>query len=201
MKQPIKSALSVSAGVVAVVGLVLAPAAVNAVSDTANTTVNATVGSTITVTTTGDPVTLAITPTPTGSLSSGSDVVTVNTNNAAGYVLALSDSDATNTLTNGTDSFTSHAGTVAVPTALANNTWGFAVAGGNFDASYAAEPNAQGSTTKWAGVPASGAPVTIKTTAAVATNETTTVWYAAEATTAMSNGTYTGVVTYTATTN
>lgn len=158
--------------------------------------------------TTGTTVALSLTPTGSGVVTSASDTVTVNTNNTTGYNLTVADSDATTTLASGGNTFAAHSGTKTAPTALANNTWGFAVAAGTtgigtngFDSSYSTESNATSSTSKWAGMPASGSPMLLKSTTTAATNDTTSVWYAAKATTAQPNGTYTDTVTYTATTN
>ena len=93
-------------------------------------------------------------------------------------------------------------GTTAAPIALTNGTWGYAVAGGAFSPSYTAETNNQTSTTKWAGVPASGGTAAVlKTSATTATADTTTVWYAARVGLSQPTGTYTDTVTYTATSN
>lgn len=201
-----KPLIALGASVISL-AVIASPAIVSAASSTANTTINVAVGSVISVST-GSTVAISLTPTSGGVVSSSSDTVTVSTNNSTGYNLGVSDSDATTTLANGGNSFTAGTGTKTAPVALANNTWGFAVASGTtgigtngFDASYSAETNNASSATKWAGMPASGSPVMIKTTATTATSDTTTVWYAAKATTAQPNGTYTGTVTYTATTN
>lgn len=183
------------------------PIIASAAANTANTTINASIADVISITT-GTTVALSLTPTAGGVVSSSSDTVTVNTNRTSGYNLSIADSDATTSLASGGNTFAAHSGTKTAPTALANNTWGFAVATGTtgigtngFDASYATETNATSSATKWAGMPASGSPVMLKTTAAVATNDTTTVWFAAKATASQPGGTYTDTVTYTATTN
>lgn len=197
MKKTLKTSIYTSASLATVFAVVAVPTFVSAV--TAPTTINATVGSTISMTS-STTVPLAITPVSGGSQSSASDTVTVNTNNSAGYTLTIANADADTSLTNGGNTITAHAGTLALPTALANNTWGFAVATvGGFDASYAALNNEASSTTKWAGVPASGAPVQLKTTAGVATNDVTTVWYSAKADTSKPSGVYSDTVTYTAT--
>ncbi len=96
-----------------------------------------------------------------------------------------------------------HAGTQASPTALANNTWGYRVVNtGGFGATaYSAETNNGSSSSTWAGVPATGSANTLKTTATTASADVTTVWYAVKATSAQPSGTYSDVVTYTATTN
>lgn len=179
----------------------LSPLVAAAATSSANTTINATVNAVISITTSST-VTLNLTPTAGGVVTSSSDTVTVNTNRTAGYTLTLEDADATTTLVSGSDTFTAHTGTFAAPTALSNGTWGYAVASaGGFDASYSTETNNASSTSKWAGVPASGSGVTLKTTGSTATNDTTTVWWAAKANSSQPNGTYTDTVTYTATTN
>lgn len=183
------------------VAVVLSPVAASAVSNSANTTVSATVNDVISISTSST-VSFTITPTSGGAVSSNSDTVTVSTNKAAGYTLTLADTDATSNLVSGSDTFTPHAGTQVSPTALANGKWGYAVASvGGFDASYSAETSNNSSTSKWAGVPVTGSPNTLKTTSSTATNDTTTVWYAAKANTSQPSGTYTDSVTYTATTN
>ena len=180
---------------------VVVPSTVLAATDSDTTTINANLGSTISITTSGT-VGVNVTPTGAGSMSSDSDSVSVSTNNSAGYTLTLADSDANTNLVNGGNNSAAHTGTQASPTVLANNKWGYAVAAvGGFDASYATLTNVASSTTKWAGVPASGSEETIKTTAATASNDTTTVWYSVKADTSNPNGTYTDTVTYTATTN
>lgn len=188
------------AGVLSVVALAASPFIASAAVDTKNTTINATVNPVISMTTSST-VAIALTPTAGGVVSSASDTVSVSTNKANGYNLQLADSDATTTLANGGNTLAAHAGTFAVPTALAVNTWGYAVAGGSFDATYTAENSATSSATKWAGVPATGSPVTLKTTATTATNDTTTVWYGVKVDTSKPTGVYTDTVTYTATTN
>jgi hypothetical protein len=185
----------------------VSPVMASAASQNSNTTINATVNSVITAGTSST-VTLNITPTGSGVVTSASDTVTVSTNNVLGYNLTVADSDATTSLTNGGNTIVASAGTKTAPIALANNTWGIAVNTGTtgigtngFDASYAVENNSGSSTSKWAGVPASGSPMTLKSTSSTATNDTTTVWYGAKVTSATPNGTYSDTVVYTATTN
>jgi hypothetical protein len=204
MKKQIKSTLALSSAVVAVVGLALVPS-VHVDAVTVNPTVRATVGATITMTTTSqgnsNNVDFSLAPGASPVLSSASDTITVNTNNTAGYLLTLADGDATETLTNGANTIAASANTTTAPAALATNTWGFAKPGAPFDVSYSAETNSTTSTTKWAKIPSTGSPYTLKTTAAVATNDTTTVWYAAKVDSSKPTGTYTDQVVYTATTN
>lgn len=193
-----KKQIIVTAGLL--FGALLAPFSVYAATDSQNTTINATLGSTISITTSGT-VAIGVTPVSGGAQSSASDSVSVSTNNSAGYTLTLADSDATTTLVNGGNTISAHTGTFGAPTALANNSWGYAIAGGSFDGSYSTLSNVTGSTTKWAGVPATGSPQTLKTTAVTASGDATTVWYSVKADTTKPNGVYSDTVTYTATTN
>lgn len=196
-----KRTTHLAAAALIVVGVICSPVIASAASSNANTTINASVGAAISITS-STTVGLSLTPTAGGVVSSNSDTVTVNTNNASGYTLTLADSDANVNLTSGGNSIGAHSGTQASPTVLSTNKWGYAIAGvGGFDASYSAESNNTASASRWAGMPASGSPVQLKTTSGVAANDTTTVWYAANATSSQPGGTYSGTVTYTATTN
>ena len=179
-----------------------APIAASAASDTATTTINATVGSVISISS-GPTVAISLTPTPGGVVTSASNTVTVSTNNTTGYTLTLANSDATRNLVSGGNTITPHAGTQASPTALATNTWGDRVVGvGGFGAAaYSAETNNGSSSSTWAGVPAAGSANTLKTTAATASGDTTTVWYGVKADSTKPGGSYTDTVTYTAITN
>lgn len=200
----IKQTKTIIAGVtlVSLAATVFLPLISHAAANSANTTINATVAAVISITT-SSPVAIGLTPTAGGVVSSSSDTVTVNTNNATGYTLTLADADATTSLVNGGNTITAHSGTQASPTALAANTWGYRVVGvGGFGAgAYSAETNNGSSSSTWAGVPATGSPNTLKTTGTVASNDTTTVWYGVKVTTSKPTGVYTDTVTYTATTN
>ncbi len=205
MKQTLKQRLYSAAAVVAVVGVVLTPVAASAVAASANTTINAVIGSTISITTSGT-VTLNIVPVSGGAQTSASDTVTVNTNNATGYELAVKDSDATLTLASGGNSIAASSNTFAAGAALANNTWGWAVpdtttgiGANNFDTTYSAFTDQTSHASTWTGITATDQ--IFKDTATTATNDVTTVWYSAKADTSKPNGTYTDTVTYTATTN
>lgn len=176
------------------------PVAVSAAADSSNTVINANIGSTISVSSVS-PVTINLTPGGSPVVSSASDTVSVSTNNSTGYYLTLADADANTNLEAGANTIAAHSGTHAAPSALANNTWGYAVAGGNFDVSYTPENNNTSSTSVWAGVPASSSPVTLKTTGSTASADTTTVWYGVRVDSTQPTGNYTDTVTYTATTN
>ncbi len=187
-------------GVVGVTLLAVSPAIASAATQSVNTTITASIAAVISVSS-GGSVNIAVTPTAGGALSSASDTVTVSTNATTGYTLSMSDSDTVTNLVSGGNTIGAHAGTYAVPTVLATNKWGYAVAGGNFSGSYSAETNNGSSTTTWAGVPSSATPQSLKTTATTATNDTTTVWYAVRATSSQPSGSYVDTVTYTAVTN
>lgn len=194
----------VTSGAVALsmLGIAVTPAFASAATQTANTTINASVGSAISVTT-STTVTVNLTPTSGGVVSSSSDTVTVNTNNASGYNLTLANSDTNTNLVSGANNIAAHTGTFAAPTTLGNNTWGYRiVSAGGFGASaYSGETNQAGSTSTWAGVPSSASPIQVKSTGSTATNDVTTVWYGVKATSSQPNGTYSDTVTYTASTN
>lgn len=200
MIKPTKHQVSAFGGVVGAFAIIASPAIASAATTSANTTITATLASTISMTTSTN-IAIGITPTPGGVVSSASDTVSVSTNNTTGYALTMSDADATTTLTSGGNTIAAHNGTYVSPTTLTGNSWGYAVAGGNFSVSYSAETNNASSSTKWAGVPASGTPQQLKTTSTTASNDQTTVWYGVRATSAQAAGAYVDTVTYTATTN
>lgn len=195
----------------ALLGAVASPAIASAATEYDDTQINVTVGSAISIESDGT-VAISLTPTVDPVVSSNSDEVEVSTNNMTGYNLTIQDTDTTTTLTgvgNGSNTFTSIGGGINAAAALTNGKWGFAVPTGttglgtnNFDASYSAETNNTSSTSKWAGVPSSsGSAITIKSTAATASGDTTTVWFAARADPSQPADTYQNTVRYTATTN
>lgn len=172
------------------------------IQDSGNTTINTTLNSVISMTTSGT-VTLGVTPAGGARLSSGSDTVSVSTNNSTGFNLTLSNQDTTTTLVNGGNTIAAHAGTQASPTSLVANRWGYRVDGvGGFGAGpTSSETNAASSSYTWAGVPSSVSPNQLKNTNTTASNNTTTVWYVVMVDESVPNGTYSDTVTYTAVTN
>lgn len=199
-KTPIVTCLSLLAG-----SLLLFPVSrAGATSATANTTVSAVIANVITMST-GSTVTLNVTPTGGGVQTTASDTVTVSTNDSAGYTLGIADASASDSnLISGSNTIAASAGTQATPVVMVAGTWGYCVTSiGGFGA------NCPGTTTnaaisatfKFAGMPFSASPNTIKTTAATASNDTTTVWYGVAATSSQVAGTYSSTVTYTATAN
>lgn len=182
-----------------VVGFVAVPLAAYAQED--NTIVTANISSTISMTTSED-VAINVMPAVGGSQSSNSDTISVSTNGSSGYTLTLENADTDTELEGGIDDIAAHTGTLAAPTALSDNTWGYAVAGeGGFDGSYTQFTDDTSSATLWAGVPALGSGDTIKITNDPAPNDTTTVWYSVKVDTSKPDGEYTDTVLYTATAN
>lgn len=83
-----------------------------------------------------------------------------------------------------------------------NNTTGYNLKLSDSDTTLTlAGPSATTLAGTWSGLVSSASPSTVKTTAAVATNDATTVWYGVQADSTKPNGVYTDSVTYTATTN
>lgn len=171
---------------------------------TATTTISSNISSVISLLSTNGTVNVNIVPTGSGAQTIASDTVTVSTNDSSGYALTLSDTDTTTTLVSGSNTIPASTGSQTTPIVQATNTWGYAVQslGGFNTTGYAAANSAAISgTLKFAGMPSSASPNTLKTTSGTATNDTTTVWYAVAANTSQPSGIYTDSVTYTATAN
>lgn len=181
--------------------IALTPVAVGAA--TANTIISSDISGVIGLFTTSGTVNVDVAPSGAGAQTIASDTVTVSTNNVAGYNLKLAEAGASSDLVSGSDTIPASAGTQASPVVAAVNTWGYRVDGvGGFGAgpTTAASNQAIGART-FAAVPATGAPNTLKSTSAPATNDVTTVWYQVTANTSTPPGTYTNTVIYTAVTN
>lgn len=171
---------------------------------TASTTISSVISPVISLLTTNGTVNANVTPTGSGAQTVSSDTVTVSTNDSSGYTLQLGETGAGTTLVSGGNTIPASSGTQATPAAMSVNTWGYRVdsLGG-----FGAGPTSSQSNTaisgsiKFAAVPASGSPNTLKDTSGTATNDTTTVWYGVAANTSQPSGTYTNSVTYTATSN
>lgn len=170
---------------------------------TTSTTISSAIESVISVFTSNGTVNVNVTPTGVGAQTIASDTLTVSTNNPLGYTLLIANGDADTDLESGANAIPASAGTQASPVAQSVNTWGYrADSVGGFGAGPTSGQNsaAIGALT-FAGIPANASPNTLKTTAATASNDTTTVWYAVAADTSQASGTYTDSVTYTATAN
>lgn len=172
---------------------------------TANTTISSQINAVISLLSTNGTVNVNVTPTSGGVQTIASDTATVSTNDVDGYTLQLGENTGASTMVSGSNTIPASAGSVVSPVAMAVDTWGFRVdglAGSGFGAGPTSpQSSAAISALKFAAVPASGSPVTLADTSAVATNATTTVYYGVAADTSQPSGTYTNVVTYTATTN
>ena len=198
-------------------------------SDTINATLSGS-GYNITINTTGTSsegttengvVSLNITPTADGAISVGKDTVNVITNSHSYKVYVSMASDNTNSRLNlggsstATAYFSPVAGTTAVPIALTNNTWGWALAesggisGYAFDnvytmsngaASDGTSGNSLDTTQKFAAMPSAGSEALIAagTDATSSSGVNYDVYYGAKATTALQSGSYSGTVVYTA---
>jgi len=175
----------------------------SASAETSNTVITANIGSTISVQSTSN-VALNINPTATqAKASSGKATVTVSTNNATGYNLKIGMNGADRNLNKATDNITAHAGTLAAPTALANNTWGYRVENvGGFNAgNITPENNVNDLAGTFAGVPAQNAEEEIKNHNAAVQSNTTDVLFGAKVDATKPSGAYTGTVVFTATAN
>lgn len=201
-KQRIKRALLVGLPLAFFGAIVAMPLVAEAA--TATTTVSSAIGQAITVAT-STTVNIDATPNSTGVQTIDKDVVTVSTNDSAGYTLKLAETTATSALTSGGNTIPAMTGSQAVPVAPQPvNTWGYRVDGvGGFGAGPTSASASQpiSATIKFAPVPATASPDTIKTTAVTASSDTTNVWYGVSVNSSTVAGTYTNSVTYTATAN
>jgi hypothetical protein len=171
---------------------------------TTATTISSTISSTIGLLTSSGTVNVNVTPTPSGAQTIASDTVTVSTSDPAGYTLSLAETGAGSALVSGGNTIPASAGNQTTPLAMIANTWGYRVDSlGGFGAGPTAGQvsAAISGSIKFAAVPATASPDTIKVTSGTASNDTTAVWYSVAANTSQSTGTYTTSVTYTATAN
>lgn len=177
---------------------------VNADAATTGTTVSSVVGAVISLLTSNGTVNINATPTGSGVQTIASDTVTVSTNDTAGYTLKLAETSGSSALVSGGNSISAIGGTQTTPIVETANSWGYRVDNlGGFGAGPTSGVSnaAISGSIKFAAVPATASPNTLKTTATTATNDTTTVWYGLAVNTTQPSGTYTNSVTYTATAN
>ena len=194
----LRSGMSLAIGTVVTLGT---SAVVSAA--TATTTISSNINSVISLLSTSGTVNVNVTPSASGAQTIASDTVTVSSSDSNGYTLQLALSGASSNLTSGGNTLPATSGTQTTPIAQLANTWGYRVDSiGGFGAGpTSAQTSVALTSSKFAAVPATASPNTIKTTATTASNDTTTVWYSVAANTAQPSGTYTGTVTYTATAN
>lgn len=170
---------------------------------TATTTISSAISPVISMSTSGT-VNVDVVPTGAGAQTIAADTVTVSTNDTSGYTLQLEENAASTDLVSGSYTIPHSSASQGTPLAMSVNTWGYRVDGiGGFGAGPTSGQSSQpiSGTIKFAAVPDSGSPNTIKTTSGTATNDTTSVWYGVAADTSQQAGTYTNVVKYTATAN
>lgn len=201
MSQSIKKISIISSVPLLAVALVAIISSVQA--NAVTTSVNSTIGSIISVFTSSGSVAVNASPTASGVQTINNDVITVSTNDAAGYTLKIAETAASSALVSGGNSIPATSGTFAAPIAQVANTWGYRVDGvGSFGTGpTSAVNNVAIGAAKFAAVPATASPDTIKTTSGTATNDTTNVWYGVAVNTATPSGSYTNSVTYTAVAN
>lgn len=193
-----KTSIKISLGLLC---LLAVPATVHAA--TTDTTISSEIGSVISLLSSSGTVNIDATPTASGVQTIAADTVTVSTNNVGGYTLKLGEKTASTDLkTTGGDTIPAIGGTASAPIAETANTWGYRIDGGNFGAGPTTGVSNQPiGTAKFAAVPATASPDTIKTTSDTASSDTTSVWYGVAVDTSTPSGTYTNDVTYTATAN
>lgn len=184
------------------VGLILA-APVMAAASTTSTTISSSIGSVISLLSSNGTVNVNVTPTGSGAQTIASDTVTVSTNDSSGYTLQLAETGASSNMVSGGNTLPASSGSQTTPVAMSANTWGYRVDSlGGFGAGPTSSASNQAiGALKFAAVPATASPNTLKTTSGTASNDTTTVWYAVAANTSQPTGTYTNSVTYTVTAN
>ena len=155
--------------------------------------------------TTSPSINLSIQPTSAGAVSIAKDTVVANTNSPSGYKLYLSvnkdldnniylDGDTANNTIN--TKFTPTAGTYETPSALSQNSWGYAVADLNsFDASYnIAAPSLS---SKFANIPMLGEEQLIHDHSGIATDDATDIYYGVKANINVASGNYFTELLYT----
>lgn len=194
-----------AASVFALASLLVVPAVAFAATSTKTTTLSSALGSTISLGSTSATVTLDVTPDADGQQTIQKDTVSVSTNNITGYNIKVENSDADTDMTTGTYDIATSAATTGTPAALTVNKWGWRVDGalgfGAGPTTAVASPGGAMSSVTFAGIPASGAGATVRTTATTASAETTDVWFSVAADSSQQAGTYTNGVSIICTTN
>jgi hypothetical protein len=187
-------------------------------ADTNTTTISSIVSPNITAFTTSGTVNVNVSSAAGVKQTINTDVVTISTNDTGGYTLTLQDGNNSNALCTapgaGCTGIPATSATTAAPALMSTaNIWGFhkddgtttwcstaSNCGSTFGTSLSSNQTASG-TLKFAAVPVSGSPYTLKTTAATASSDVTDIWYAVNVDPTQASGTYTDSVTYTATAN
>jgi hypothetical protein len=186
-------------------------------ADTASTTISSAVTAAITAFTTSGTVNINVASASGVKQTVNTDTITISTNDTAGYTLTLQDGNNSNDLCitpgSGCTGIPSTSATSTTPALMSGaNIWGYHIdgatkwcnsgstCGSTFGTSLSSN-QAASATLKFAKVPLSGSPDTLKTTATTASSDVTYVWYGIDIDPTQANGTYTDTVTYTATAN
>jgi hypothetical protein len=203
----------------ATAGLLLSPVLVSSVAtaDAATTTVSSAVTGAITAFTTSGTVNVNAASASGVKQTVNTDTVTISTNNATGYTLTLEDGNNSNDLCTtpgaGCTGIPATAGTAGTPALMSGaNQWGYHIDGavkwcnsgttcGSTFGTTLSSNQAASATLKFAKVPLSGSPDTLKSTSTTASSDVTYVWYGVNVDPTQASGTYTDPVTYTATAN
>jgi hypothetical protein len=153
-----------------------ASATVAAIS--ASTSISSTISSTLGLSSSGT-VTVNVLPSASGAQTIASDTVTVSTSDTAGYTLQLSETGAGTAMVSGGNSIPASSGTQVSPLAMLANTWGYHVdnIGGFGATTTVSQSSAAIGSIKFAAVPVTASPDTIKTTSGTASSDTTAIWY------------------------
>ncbi len=166
---------------------------------------NCSYGSCTITLTSGGTTNVNVVPNPTGKCTVQSDTASVLTDNPTGYSLTMTTSTTNNSMTGTAGSISSSSATAASPTILSMNTWGYRVDGLAGFGAGPTSPLSSGSvpSTTFAKVPPSNLAGTQVASSSSAANPAvnTTVWYGVCANSAVTAGTYSVTVTYTAVTN
>ena len=168
--------------------------------------------------TSADTLPLTVTAKPTGQLSYRADTINVTTNSDNGYKLYVSTSSNDNNIYQGGDASTASqgyfqptSGTLSSPTALSQNTWGFALnksQNTSFSSAFANvseyvnETGAPTTSSTWAAVPTYANSETAKISEYSTSNypdgTNLDIYYGVNASTTLPTGNYATEVTYTA---
>jgi hypothetical protein len=202
-------------------GLIMAPvfASSLASADTASTTISSVITAGISAFTTSGTVNIDASSASGVKQTVNTDTVTISTNDTAGYTLTLQDGNNSNDLCTspgagctGIAAVTATSASPALMDSSVINKWGYHIdgatkwcnsgstCGATFGTSLSSNQSPS-ATLKFAKVPVSGSPDTLKTTATTASSDVTNVWYAINIDPTQASGTYTDPVTYTATAN
>lgn len=150
-------------------------------------------------------VSLDVSPAAGSKCTIRDDTVSVQTDDANGYNLALANENTNTALVNGSNTISATSGTSASPTSLSGNAWGYRV---DDLASFGSGPtsaqtNISPNSLAFSAVPASNqtADTLAATTTAAGTPTISTVWYGVCANVSAVSGSYTSQVMYTAVAN